>query len=1304
MTRLCLTTQPLALRPSEAVAGKEGEAGDAQFARAFGARRGIVDQAARRTEGDKSKRQRTPQPVDARRGCQTEPRATLKRAAGESRPSSPGGGAAARRLLAVGVFLWAATAVPVGCAGPPGTAHLKGGKSAERTLTRLAEAESRRVRRPRRLVAVPPGVEPQVLMRLKGTPEMSGRGDLELSEALLAVSWAYSDAPPPPQGAGAVTTEARTQALRHYVRGRDAAARNRHFVSINELGKALKLDPGSPAILRQLARSYLAMGNTLNAASFYKRLLRVEPADSEALFSLGLDAFNRRRFQQAAAYLARPRLKEDSFRHDPAAGALADFYLASAIRRLGYERASIELNRRLLESLPDPLGTPTMYAERLQALYLRRGEIWRSIGDAHCRLGEYERALDVYRYAAPLAADRDALRPRVLYANLCLGRVYSAQRALLDALDEGSPVDEADIRLFGYLADHVDERSLLAEAVVKRSRNRPGEPGLARAAAMLLERDAAVELLQSILDRRSDDMETFAQLVGWLASHDGDSAVALTVALTEGHPERSGRYARRLALAAPDPGELLHAAADLPPTPAGTAVKSRLIAYVGGFGRAWDVAEQGLGRWPGTPLLVRLQIELAGALGEPELLARASAAAPDDDVLVWLARSQAHLALGETESSVATATRGIAIAPDNAELSIAKARAHAAHAATRTVPDERRQHADDAVAAARKAIELDPKALDAYAVLLGLYGPGGLISDRGEFVEVRQELERTSPGSRLGRRLEARGHLRQQRYERSLEVSVSLCDDDPGDTESLALAVAAWVALDRPEAARQWLTERLNDRPADPELLAEWVAIKQRLNQQEAAVTRLEEVLVAIPAHDWVRRLLQQLYLGAGQLDKALRVAEERLLSRPRAVGRELELAVMYAQCGRREAAHERLRWILGWWETAGFKHLVGAMAEAGRLRDTDAGDDTLALAFAERIVERFPDSPLQIYGTGLRALARMGQLGRRFDEFAARAVANARGAVGSTPQAAEVWRQLAQALVDAGHPAAAARALRARLLADQPLEPTALELLSWVALVADAAADRAVDSIQLIRTLDGRGQFPQVPGAGAPLALPERYFRLSNIYSLLGSHSGARQLLKETLALNAEHPMALNNLGYTLIEAGVSDAQTRAWIEKAYELNPGDANVLDTIGWLNYKRGRFRGDAENPGAMRLIEQSLARGGATSPEVLDHLGDTRWRTGDAPGAAEAWRRAVEILQDARRREGEQQDYMRIQVRGWGLLVADPAQLYERRNAPVLRRVRSKLREMAEGRRPAVAWTFAELDTPDSARGTDDGRP
>ncbi len=39
------------------------------------ARRGIVDAAPRRPEGDNSKSQRTPQPVDARWGCQTEPKA-----------------------------------------------------------------------------------------------------------------------------------------------------------------------------------------------------------------------------------------------------------------------------------------------------------------------------------------------------------------------------------------------------------------------------------------------------------------------------------------------------------------------------------------------------------------------------------------------------------------------------------------------------------------------------------------------------------------------------------------------------------------------------------------------------------------------------------------------------------------------------------------------------------------------------------------------------------------------------------------------------------------------------------------------------------------------------------------------------------------------------------------------------------------------------------------------------------------------------------------------------------------------------
>ena len=263
---------------------------------------------------------------------------------------------------------------------------------AREKLERLAAREQSRSPRRPAAVAPPPGLEPQVLL-----PAEDPRARLPLTEALGEVVSLEADAFAPAEtDEAAPDSETIDQALRHYAKGRDAALQSRYLTAVFELEKAAALDPTSPAILRLLARCYLARPNALKAASLYERLLRVDPDDSEALFTLGLAATNRRDFERAAAYLGRPRLHESSFDHDPAAGFLADFMLASSLRNLGYDRASVELSRSLLEGLPDRLEAPSFHVKRFERLYRLRPEIWQAVGDAHCRLEQYERALEAY--------------------------------------------------------------------------------------------------------------------------------------------------------------------------------------------------------------------------------------------------------------------------------------------------------------------------------------------------------------------------------------------------------------------------------------------------------------------------------------------------------------------------------------------------------------------------------------------------------------------------------------------------------------------------------------------------------------------------------------------------------------------------------------------------------------------------------------------------------------------------------------------------------------------------------------------
>jgi tetratricopeptide (TPR) repeat protein len=1190
-------------------------------------------------------------------------------------------GAAAAALCAAWMVSCATTA-------PSGTFTQAAPQGDRPALARLARrAASEASSRPEALaVAAPPGVQVQVLAPRAADDRTA---HLPLEDALAEVARRHEPGPGAAAPTPAHDAETRDEALRHYVKGLDAALADRDMAAIFEFKEAAELDPTNPLVLRRLARQYLSsrLPNSAKAAGVYEQLLLVVPHDSEALFMLGLAATNRRAFGQAVAYLGRPRLAGAAFDHDAAAPALADYMLGSAFEQLGYDRAALALYREVVSAIPDPLATSTLYSGQLRSLYTRRGELWQSIGDMHCRLGEYEPALEAYRHSAPLSADPEALQPRVVYANLRHGRPYTAQHELASALDTGVPISERQIQLLGYLAEAAGDVSLLAAAVRERDGTPGTEPSVVRAVAVLLDRTEAQAWLKDYLDERPDDMEAVSQLLVWLLDRDTQSAVALAVALAEAHPHLAERYGDRLARTGASVQELLDALAQVASTSARAVIESRLLLSIGASGPAWRAVEDARATRPRDPLLARTRIEVAGALREPELLVGEESGG---DALYWLALSRAHVEVGNSEAAVRAATRAVeSAAHPQTEALVALARAHALHALTSMDEASRKQHAGDAARAARMAQEISPGSDEACELLLTLYRPGGMLADPERWAAVREALHRAEPQSPLIVRMEAANDIERGRFERALERLLGLLDRDPPDAESLGLAMAAWLRLKREDEADRWLSRRLDQRPGDPDLLSEWVALQVQEDRLVVAAERLESLLRVEPLHDHARRLLGSIYRRQGRADDAVRLARERLESQPLAIRRELELAAVFAGAGRPAEAVARLAWVRDRAALVTMDLLISALRIAQSVEERHAGE--LGLAFAREAVERFPDVPLQVYGTVMLGLAREGELDERFDELAQRALLQARGASGPTAQSADQWRQLAQALTDAGAPESAGRALRARIWAEPKLEPLALSRLTSAALLADAAADRPQASIQLLRTLSLRGPLPRLAGIDAELPLSEALYEISIIYALIDRQESAITLLREAIALNPAHAMALNNLGYTRLEMGHADPETQESIEQAHRLAPADANVLDTVGWLRYKQGMFQAQGATAGAAGLIERALARSGEPSPEVFDHLGDIRWRLGDRDGAAQAWRQAEQILENAERRDRHVQQYGVIQ-QFWGLRVIDPNEMYRIQNDHVLERVRAKLQSFAVGEEPPVAETFDEMET------------
>jgi tetratricopeptide (TPR) repeat protein len=1134
-----------------------------------------------------------------------------------------------------------------------------------------------------------------------------------------------------PSSQAEISAEQRTTALRAYVKARDAALDNRHLQAVTEYLKAHAIDPTSPEVLRGMARSYDALGNSARALELLERLVQIDPQDSEAIFAIGVAAGARRDFPKAIGYLGVFKAREAASGLDPAVELMADFTLAMSLRELGYDRAFIEIGERVAGFQLPLQSAAAVNAGRLASVYRQRGETWRAIGDAHCRLGDLHKALEAYGAAAALpTTDPSALHPRIIYAQVALGLRYNAQRTLLQALRraastdvaaEGLDVHDRDVRLCGYLAENAAPVEPLARAVLDLHQAHPEDGSLVRAASLLLPADRAVPLLRAFSDRRPKDLQAVAQLLEWVSRDDLDAAAALTIALSSDHPDLAYAYSNCLAQASSNMTLVLQAVARQPASPARALVESLLTFRAGSIGRSWTVCQAALEQWPTDAALRLRAVEIAAAMREPALVNQTIEAAQDiADVRGLITLSQARRAMNQTLAALQLAQHASSLEPGNVDVLIEVARAHHARGLALaneggTVADIRAQ-IDAAISMADQAIEIDPKRDDGYEVLHAIYGPSGVLADHDRDRDAMTRLGQANPQSPLFARVASEEARDRGQFDAALERALTAYEGDPADVRSLAIAVDVWGRIGRLEDAERWLREQLVRRPGDAALREQLVVVQVRRNHGERAIRDLEATIAADP-DDWIaRRLLETVYRSAGELDSALVLGEERLRERPLGVRRDVELAALYAGAERAEPALDALESVLQQAGDATLEDLASAIGIAGRIQGHQTRAQATTLALVNTTIERFPDAPLQVYGSAMRALAAQnpdGEPDERFDDLVRKAVAKARGAGESGLQGARLWHDLCQALVGEGAPAAAARAMRIRMDTATGFETTLLAALVRMTVVLDAAASydaehernnpqaaerHARATMALLEDVSGREvSLQRVFDTPKPIDLATAIYEASVLYNIVGCEIGAETLLREAISANPDHAMALNNLGYMLLERNSPASrapEVAEMIERSHALEPLEHNILDTVGWLRYKQGRFADvpgpdGQDSPGARALIQRAIDTAPEPGAEVYDHLGDVCWRMGDEQAALDAWGQVIRLLEDGSLRQSLVQNLATLQSRQWQMIVMDGERMYDREYAPVLERARAKIEALRQGDRPPVAPVWQE---------------
>jgi tetratricopeptide (TPR) repeat protein len=94
---------------------------------------------------------------------------------------------------------------------------------------------------------------------------------------------------------------------------------------------------------------------------------------------------------------------------------------------------------------------------------------------------------------------------------------------------------------------------------------------------------------------------------------------------------------------------------------------------------------------------------------------------------------------------------------------------------------------------------------------------------------------------------------------------------------------------------------------------------------------------------------------------------------------------------------------------------------------------------------------------------------------------------------------------------------------------------------------------------------------------------------------------LKKILAKNPEDAEALNALGYSLLNNAGRYADAEKYLQHALKLQPNEAVILDSFGWLQFKQGKL------VQALGYLERAYAK--QQESEIAAHLAEVLWALG-----------------------------------------------------------------------------------------------
>lgn len=576
-----------------------------------------------------------------------------------------------------------------------------------------------------------------------------------------------------------------------------------------------------------------------------------------------------------------------------------------------------------------------------------------------------------------------------------------------------------------------------------------------------------------------------------------------------------------------------------------------------------------------------------------------------------------------------------------------------------------------AIAAYKKAIELDPLAADIPAELAGLYLRHDKIDDAVSAAEQALKVAGANPEAHrvLGliaaakidsrprppqsgadvdvtnaiQHLEkavanpigeadpnargtlARLYLRIAAYDKAIPILVDLVRQQPGWTEGPRLLAQAYAGAGRTAEAIDLLDEQANDDPSLLPTLADFYERQERWNDAANAYAR---ALNVAPRNVELKTRYAQALLNAGGRDnigKARDALNDIVSTR-----NDARALYLLSQADRR------------------FGDLPGAQAAARRviaLQDQSPwGYFALAEALEEgrdyaQVVSALTPAIAKFHGLSgdhameLRML--LPHLGYAHQELGQydQALTTFEEAHRLSPKDALVASYLIDANISARKYAAAVQ-LAQQARTENPNDLT-LARLEGQALRLDGKTDQGVIVLEealknhvdepaayvaLAQIYQDASRGPQAVKLlhDAQLKFPSSTlitYELGAVLDKQKNFADAESAFRDVLAREPDNAGALNYLGYMLAERGERLDESVGYLKKALEKEPDNGSFLDSLGWAYFKAGKF--DLAEENLRRAADQLKA-----NSVIQEHYGQLLFKVGRFDDAIAAWNRAL----------------------------------------------------------------------------------